>query len=128
MTPWIIALFGIVYAHHSIAGAYDGKQQTTIEGVVVQFQWVNPHPFVTIEVKEQNGSAKVWKLEMDNRRELERLGLAGDTLKPGDQIKVTGDLARQIPNSLYIRRLERASDGFTLLCPGTSCQTGASRR
>jgi hypothetical protein len=123
MTPWFMAALAIVYAHHSIAGAYDGKQQTSLDGVVLQFQWVNPHPFVTIDVKGQ-----VWKLEMDNRRELERLGLAGDTLKPGDQIKVTGDLARQIPNSLYIRKLERPADGYTLLCPGTSCHVPAPRR
>ena len=123
-----MAALAIVYAHHSIAGAYDGKQQTALEGVVLQFQWVNPHPFITVQVKEQNGNGQVWKLEMDNRRELERLGLASDTLKPGDQIKVTGDLARQIPNSLYIRKLERPADGYTLLCPGTSCQVPAPRK
>ncbi len=124
-----LALCGVtVYAHHSIAGAYDSRQQTSIEGTVAQFQFVNPHPFVMTEVKDATGKAQVWKLEMDNRRELERLGLANDTLKPGDHIKITGDLSRQTPNSLYIRRLERPADGFTLLCPGTQCKTGAARR
>jgi hypothetical protein len=124
----MIAVLGIVYAHHSIAGAYDGRQPTTIEGVVVQFQFINPHPWLTVEIKDANGAAQIWKLEMDNRRELERIGLASDTFKPGDLIKVTGDLARQVPNSLYIRRLERPSDGFMLLCPGASCNRAVLRR
>ena len=56
-------------AHHSIAAVYDGARQQRLEGVVAEFQFVNPHPFVIVTV-EQDGAEESWRLEMDNRFEL----------------------------------------------------------
>jgi hypothetical protein len=96
-------------AHHSIASAYDSSQQLTLEGVVTEFHFIFPHPFVTIDVSQ--GSTP-WMLEMDNRSELARAGMTSQTLKPGDRIVVTGSPARGGRQSLYIRTLERPADGF----------------
>jgi hypothetical protein len=49
---------------------------------------------------------------MDNRSELAVIGMTADILRPGDHIIVTGSLARAQAKSLYVRRLERATDGF----------------
>ena len=98
-------------AHHSISSAYDASQQMTIEGVVRQFHFVYPHPFVTIDV-QQGGDNAQWALEMDNRSELARVGMTDQTLKPGDRVVVTGNPARGGRQSLYIRKLERPADGF----------------
>jgi hypothetical protein len=118
MKRWILSVaVGIAIsviptdAHHSISGAYDTRQEMTIEGVVTQFQFINPHPFVTIEVQDGSGSAQ-WKLEMDNRRELVQVGMTSQTLKDGDRIVVTGNPARAGRRSLYVRRLDRFADGF----------------
>jgi hypothetical protein len=100
------------HAHHSIAGAYDTNQQVTVEGIVTQFQFVNPHPFLTVEVKSDSGSSQQWRLEMDNRSELAHIGMTSQTLKQGDRIVVTGSPARAQSQSLYIRRLDRPADGF----------------
>lgn len=109
-----VALYGMAgHAHHSIAGVYDASQRVTIEGVVTQFQFVNPHPFVMMEVKDREGKAQQWRLEMDNRWELAELGFDAKTLKPGDRLVVTGSLARREPHGLYIRRLDRRADGFS---------------
>ena len=102
----------IVQAHHSIAGVYDGSRQFTIEGSVRQFDFINPHPFITLEVKDAAGKPEQWKLEMDNRWELAELGFRTDTLKPGDRLVITGSAARREPRALYVRRLERPADGF----------------
>jgi hypothetical protein len=99
-------------AHHSIAGAYDSSRRLTIDGVVAQFQFVNPHPFVTLDVIDATGSAQRWKLEMDNRHELVDIGVTASTLKPGDRLVVTGSPARSQPQSLYVLRLDRPADGF----------------
>ena len=120
MKRWIISAFGIgvavyataAHAHHSIAGAYDDSQRVTIEGVVTRFQFINPHPFVVMEVKDDDGKARQWTLEMDNRGELVEIGFDRRTFKPGDRIVVTGSPARTQPQRLYIRRLERPADGF----------------
>jgi len=97
------------HAHHSIAAAYDTRQEITIEGVVTQFQFINPHPFVMMDVK--NGSATVsWMLELDNRYELVEVGMTSSTLKQGDRIVVTGSPATSGHHSLYTKRLDRPAD------------------
>jgi hypothetical protein len=98
-------------AHHSIAAVYDSARQQRIEGVVAEFQFVNPHPFVIVEVGEQ-GAEESWRLEMDNRFELQGVGMTADTLQPGDRVVVTGSLGRTEPRTLYIRQLDRPADGF----------------
>jgi hypothetical protein len=100
------------HAHHSIAGMYDSGRKVSIEGLVTQFQFVNPHPFVVIEVRGAGGTVEQWRLEMDSRGEMSRIGFTTDTLKQGDRINVTGSLARRDANSLYISSLDRPSDGF----------------
>ncbi len=84
----------------------------TIEGIVVEFQLVNPHPFLFIDVKGRTGEAQRWQLEMDNRRELVSIGVTASTFKPGDLVVVTGSLARRSGQKLYLLRLDRRADGF----------------
>jgi hypothetical protein len=108
------------WAHHSLAGVYDSSREVTIEGAVRQFHFVNPHPFVTVEVKNAAGSADQWRLEMDNRWELENAGMDAETLKPGDRVVVSGSPARSQPHGLYVRRLDRPADGFRYEQVGSS--------
>jgi hypothetical protein len=101
-----------VYAHHSLTGIYDSGRQVKIEGLVAQFHFVNPHPFLTVDVKSENGGTQQWRLEMDNRFELTGIGMTAETLKPGDRVIVSGSPGRTESQSLYIRRLDRPADGF----------------
>jgi len=98
-------------AHHAISAYYDNGQRATIEGVVTQFQFISPHPFVLVEVTG-SGTTQAWRLEMDNRSELVAIGVRAETLKPGDRIVVTGSLARDRSSSLYVLNLKRPADGF----------------
>ena len=98
-----------VQAHHSIAGAYDSRREATVEGVITQFRFVSPHPF--IELKDVR-TGQPWQLELDNRREFEDIGVTADTLKAGDRVIVVGSLSRREPNQMYARRLNRPADGF----------------
>jgi hypothetical protein len=99
-------------AHHSISSVYDSSRPVTIEGIVAQFQLVNPHPFLFIDVMDRAGEAQRWQLEMDNRNELDAIGVTASTFKPGDFVVVTGSLARTSGNRLYLLRLDRRGDGF----------------
>jgi hypothetical protein len=115
----IISLVGFIlavcvtaaHAHHSIAGAYDRNRRVTIEGVVKELQFVNPHPFVVMAVND-DGRSLNWTLEMDNRWELVEAGFTDETLRPGDRVIVTGIQARHQKLGLYIYRLDRSADGF----------------
>jgi hypothetical protein len=102
----------VAHAHHSIAGMYDEGHRVTVDGIVAQFQFVNPHPFVVVDVKDASGTTQTWKLELDNRHELVDVGVTGETLKAGDRLVVTGSPARAQARTLYVRRLERPVDGF----------------
>ena len=110
-------------AHHSIAGIYDSANPIGFDAVVVEFQFVNPHPFVIVE-RTQSGTAQQWRLEMDNRFELSRIGMTEATLRKGDRIRVTGGPARDQSRALYIRRLERPADGFWYEQVGSSPKIG----
>ena len=124
----VVASAAVAHAHHSIAGVYDGSRPVTIDGVVAQFQFINPHPFVVIDVKDASGRAQQWTAEMDNRRELVEIGFDSATLKPGDRVVVTGSPSRAQQQSLYIRRLERPADGFSYEQIGNSPSIGRTPR
>jgi hypothetical protein len=108
----LMAISGVVaHAHHSISSVYDSHRRVSIEGVVAQFQLVNPHPFLLVDVAGDGGT-KRWRLEMDNRSELVDAGVTAATLKPGDRVEVSGSPGRTQPETLYILRLDRPADGF----------------
>ena len=101
-----------IHAHHSLSGSYEMDRDITIEGVVVQFQFINPHPFLTIAVEGPNGEKQQWRLEMDNRSELANIGMTSSTLKPGDRVVVRANPGQSQPQTAYIRRLDRPADGL----------------
>ena len=107
-------------AHHSIAGVYDGGRTVSLEGVVSEFHFVNPHPYLIIDVKKGD-QTESWKLEMDNRNELVDVGMTDKTLRKGDRVNVSGSPIRP-PQSraMYIRKLDRPEDGFRYEQVGSS--------
>ena len=102
----------LLRAHHAIGAVYDNSRPQSIQGTVREFHFVNPHPWIVVDAAGTAGTAEAWRLEMDNRSELAGVGMTADTLKPGDRVMVVGSRSRTEERSLYVRSLERASDGF----------------
>ena len=75
-------------AHHSTA-IYDSDHPIELAGTVVEWQFVNPHCFIILEVTDAAGAKKVWSLEGGNTAGLFRRGWTPETLKPGDEIVIT---------------------------------------
>ena len=75
------------WAHHSFA-MFDNNQSVTLQGIVRDFQWTNPHCFLQILVADQNGS-KEWSVEMSSPADIYRKGWRPRTLKSGDKVSVT---------------------------------------
>jgi len=69
------------------------NREITIEGVVTTFQFVNPHPFVTVSMESPRGEKPQWRAELDNRSELVDIGMTSETFKPGDRVIIVGTLA-----------------------------------
>jgi len=78
-----------VDAHHSTA-IYDSENPVELAGAVVEWQFVNPHCFIILEVADAaTGEKKVWSLEGGNTAGLFRRGWTPNTLKAGDKIMIT---------------------------------------
>jgi hypothetical protein len=102
-----------VEAHHSISGMYDSRRDVRVEGVVTQFEFINPHAFITLEVREASRAPQQWRVELDDRGELSDIGMTAQTLQPGDRVIVLGSPARREANRLYLGRLDRPADGYS---------------
>jgi len=108
-----------VAAHHSLTAVYDQSRRITVTGVVREFKFVSPHPWVVVDAAD-NGRERSWRSEMDNLFELSAVGITAETLKPGDRVVVAGSPSRTGADSLYVRQLDRPADGFRYEQVGTS--------
>jgi uncharacterized protein DUF6152 len=83
-----LATCAMADAHHS-AAMFDAENPVELTGTVREFKYTSPHTFIFLEVKETGGGTKVWTLEGNAPSNLVREGWLHDTLKPGDEIKLT---------------------------------------
>jgi Family of unknown function (DUF6152) len=88
---WVGALLllvaGSVSAHHSFA-MFDRSKETTIVGVVEDFQWTNPHSWIELDVPNDSGGTDKWSIELNSPNNLSRQGWKSTSVKPGDKISV----------------------------------------
>jgi hypothetical protein len=78
------------WAHHSFAAEYDNQKPVTHKGVVTRIDWMNPHVYIYIDEKSEDGKVVNWAFEGYPPNTLRRVGLARDMLKIGDSVTVTG--------------------------------------
>lgn len=86
----VLAGFVTARAHHNTSARYDEDNPITLQGTVVRFRMVNPHMQVEFEVTDANGNSVLWVAESGPPSNKFRVGWRTDTLKPGDQITITG--------------------------------------
>jgi hypothetical protein len=109
--PLLLTTSGAL-SHHSIGGEFS-PEQVTVEGVVTEFELINPHAYIVIEVGD-GAEVKDWTLTMGPATKLIRgSGWTPTILVPGDRVTSTGRAARQ-GNGMYIVELIKA-DGTVLI-------------
>jgi len=81
-------------AHHSFAAEYDAKKPIELKGTITKVDWMNPHVYFYIDVKDDSGKISNWAFEMGPPRLLERGGWKKTTMKEGDEVIVSGTLAK----------------------------------
>lgn len=111
-----LSLGGVASAHHSFAVFFVSDKMITVEGVVSEFVFRNPHGVIQMEVKTPDGKTETWRAETNSPSILERRGWKRDILKPGDAIKVEGWPARDGSNYMRMRSVVRA-DGTPVGVP-----------
>ena len=82
-------------AHHSFSAQYDSSKPVEMRGTVTKVEWTNPHARVYIDVRDDKGQTANWNFEMASPNILVRNGWKQSTVKIGDQITVSGYLARR---------------------------------
>ena len=83
-----------LFAHHSFAAEYDANKKVTLKGVVAKLEWTNPHIWVYIDVKDENGQTVRWQCEGGAPNSLSRSGWTRASLKAGDEVEIDGFLAK----------------------------------
>jgi hypothetical protein len=81
-------------AHHAFSAEFDANNPVTLKGVVTRVDWINPHSWLYIDVKDASGKVVAWKIEMGAPNQLLRRGWNKKSLPPGTEVIVEGYRAK----------------------------------
>jgi hypothetical protein len=95
-----------LFAHHSFAAEFDDKKPISLTGSVTKVDWMNPHIWVYIDVKDQSGAVAHWQCEGSAPNGLTRQGWSKGSLKTGDTISIDGFLAKDGTNTCNARSVK----------------------
>ena len=87
-----------VMAHHSFAAEFDSAKPVKLTGSVTKIEWMNPHAYFYIDVKDASGKVTNWGLEMGSPNGLMRQGWTRNSMKIGDEVTVEGRAAKDGSN------------------------------
>ena len=94
-----VALAGAsVAAHHSFAAEFDAERPVQLKGIVTGMDWVNPHSWIHLDVKGDDGSVVKWMIEGATPNTLLRRGFTKTSLPVGTEIVVYGYRAKNGAN------------------------------
>ena len=111
-----ISLAGLVLAeplsaHHSIQAQFDINKHVTVSGSIAKVEFINPHSYLTVNVKDADGKIIKWAFEMAAAAQLRARGMSRADrggLKPGDEVTVVALAARDGSNSGLLQELKMA--------------------
>jgi len=109
MAGLLIAAAVPVLAHHSFAAEYDDKKPVKLTGTVTKVEFMNPHIWVIMDAKDENGVAGKWQCEGGPPNSLVRQGWTKSSLKPGDQVAIEGFRAKDGTNTCNSRSVKLPS-------------------
>jgi hypothetical protein len=79
-----------VFAHHAFAAEFDAKRPVKLRGTVTKMEWINPHAWIHVDVKDADGKVTSWMIEAGTPNTLFRRGFTKDSLAVGTEILVDG--------------------------------------
>ena len=85
-------------AHHSFAAEFDATQPVTLHGTITKMEWINPHSWLHIDVKNDDGTTTPWMIEGATPNTLLRRGFTREAVKAGTEITIVGFRAKNGAN------------------------------
>lgn len=129
LQPWLFVVPVLVLSaaradsHHAFSPVYDEKRIITVQGVVTEFKYVNPHAMMYMDVTDETGKVVKWTIEFAGRLNLDEAGWTPESIKAGERITVTGNPTHTGSQRMFFRELVRP-DGSKLL-PGNAQRLSA---
>jgi len=112
-------------AHHSLSSEFDISKTVTITGTVTKMEWTNPHSWLYVEVKDEQGPVALWNIEFGSPNSLYRRGWRRTDLPEKVVVAVTGYLAKDGSKTISASDV-KLPDGRTLFA-GARPPGGAAR-
>lgn len=100
--------------HHAFTAEFDAELPVTLRGTVTKMEWINPHAWIHLDVKRDDGTVVSWMVETGAPGPLVRRGFTKDSLRPGTEILVEGYQAKNRTNRANGRDLTFVADGRKL--------------
>jgi hypothetical protein len=118
----ILASTMVLSAHHSFAAEFDATKQVNLTGSVTKVEWMNPHVWFHIDVKDETGKVINWGVEMGSPNGLMRAGWSRTSMKTGDIVTVEGSRAKDGSFNANARTVTLASTNQKLFAASSQGQ------
>ena len=117
IAAFLLAAASTVLAHHSVLGQFDLSKSVTLTGTITKVDWINPHPYVHLNVKAPTGSATSWQLSTIPIAMMRKAGITKETLRgaPGEIVTVVAHPALNGRPLAWVTRITYADGHFYAL-------------
>lgn len=115
-------------AHHSVTAEFDPSKSFTVSGTITKIEWVNPHTYIYVDVKDDKGSVTNYAFESGPPGNLRRTGVLRTMFNVGDEVKVDADVAKDGSKHLGHLRAVHFADGHTIVFGNGSDTTDSNTK
>ena len=91
---WLVLAARPVVAHHAFAAEFDAAKPVRLQGTVTEMEWTNPHSWLYLDVKKEDGTVESWAIEAGAPNAMYRRGFTSDSVPVGIELVIEGFLAK----------------------------------